>query len=57
MKKIIIMKKKKEIDELKKINNTYNEEIKKLEEVLKENEKYFNNYEKNRVEHKKKLIN
>ena len=46
MKKIVIMKKKKEIDELKKINNTYNQEIKKLEEVLKENEKYFNNYEK-----------
>ena len=46
MKKIVIMKKKKEIDELKKINNTYNQEIKKLEEALKENEKYFNNYEK-----------
>ena len=38
------------INELKEINNTYDQKVQKLEKELKENEEYFNDYEKNRIE-------
>ena len=41
-----------------KINKRHDEEIKKLEKKLKQNEEYFNNYEqKIELKHKKKLMN
>ena len=46
-----------EIGKLKKINNTNNQRIQELEEKLEENEKYFDNYEENRIETEKKLKN
>ena len=36
-------------DELKVINNKYNQKIQELNKQLKENEEYFNNNEKNRI--------
>ena len=44
-----------EINKLKKINNTNNQRIQELEEKLEENEKYFDNYEENRIETEKKI--
>ena len=47
----------KEIDKLKKINNTNNQTIQELKEKLEENEKYFDNYEENRTKTEKKIKN
>ena len=41
-----------EIDKLKKINNTNNQII---QELKKENEKYINDYEENRIETEEKI--
>ena len=42
-----------EIDKLKKINNTNDQKIQKLEKRLEENKKYLDNYEENRIETEK----
>ena len=44
-----------EMDKLKKINNTNNQKIQELEKILKENEKYLNDHEENRIETEKKI--
>ena len=45
----IMIDKNKKIDELRVINNKYNQKIQELNKQLKENEEYFNNNEKNRI--------
>ena len=40
----------KKLTNLKKVNNTNNKKIRKLEEKLKKKEEYFDNYEKDRTE-------
>ena len=52
-----MIEKNKKNDELKVINNTYNQEMQKLEKELERNEKYFNDHEKNRTKSKKRLKN
>ena len=39
------------------IYKKHNQKIQEIEKELKKNEEYFNDYEKNRAENKKKLIN
>ena len=50
-----IMKKKKEVDELQKINNKHEQKIQGLGKELEENKKYFNDYEKNRIKTQEKI--
>ena len=47
----------KEIDKLKKINNTNDQKTQELEKRLEENKKYLDDYEENRIETEKKLEN
>ena len=42
----IMIDKNKKVDELKVINNKYNQKIQELDKQLKENEEYFDSYEK-----------
>ena len=44
-------------NKLEKVNNRNNQKIQKLEEEIEEDKKYFDNYEGNRIELKKKLKN
>ena len=54
----IMIDKNKKVDELKVINNKYNQKIQELDKQLKENEEYFDSYEKKiELKHKKKLKN
>ena len=43
-----------EIDKLKKKKNTNNQKMQELEEILEENERYFDDNEENRIETEKK---
>ena len=52
----IMIEKNKYHDELRKINNTHNQEIQELEKKLKENEEYFDNYEEHRIKKQEKNL-
>ena len=50
-----MINKNKKVDELKVINNKYNQKIQELKKQLEENEKYFGNNEKDRIKRQEEI--